>query len=392
MNDSNDIKLKVLFIAQNIPVPGIRPSRIIIDIAHQISSFAEVIFLYPSELIPFGFHFLSKYKPFYKLKNWNFEGFNITVKKYFRAPYSNAAFWFWNKLSKHDIKYYKEYGPFDIIHAHYLFPDGFLAYLYSKKFNVPYIITIRNADIRHLKKIGKNNPDFKKASFIINNASEVLSLNLAYKIFIDELFNVSSIIVPHGIEESAYYKNSDPPANKIIITIVSEFIKRKNIDWVIEAFKSYKGNKKIELNVIGSGPLNENLKSIAGNDDRIHFLGKIDRPAVLNQLQKSDIFALPSFDESFGLVYIEAAASKNAIIGLKDEGVWGVFEKNSELLFSIDRKHFEKTLHFLIDDSQLILKLKEGAYKKAKMLNWKDIAKRYKSIYNQSISMFDSKH
>ena len=75
MNNSKKEKLKILFIAQNIPVPGIRSSRIIIEIAHQVSSFVNVSFLYPSELIPFGFQYVKKYKPYYKLKNWNFEGF-----------------------------------------------------------------------------------------------------------------------------------------------------------------------------------------------------------------------------------------------------------------------------------------------------------------------------
>ena len=385
MNNSNSTKLKVLFIAQNIPVPGIRPSRIIIDIAHQLSSFADLSFLYPSERIPFGFQWIAKYRPFYNLKKWNIEGFEISVSKYFRLPFKKAAFWCWNKLSKKDIKFYQKKGPFDLIHAHYLFPDGYMAYLFSKKYTVPYIITIRNADIRHLKRIGRGNPDFEKAKEIISNAKKVLSLNMAYKDFIDELFDISSVIVPHGIEEEAFYKDPAISKDKVKITVVAEFIRRKNIDWVIRAFKSYSGKKEIELNIIGDGPLAGELKHLAANDDRIKFHGKVPRAKVLRALQASDIFVLPSEDESFGLVYLEAAATSNAIIGLKDEGVWGVFKAHEEMLFCADEKELNKLLSSLIDDAQQREQLKQNAFSKASTLKWSNIVEQYKEIYSKAI-------
>ena len=64
-------KLKVLFIAKNVPVKGIHFSRIVIDIAHKISAFCDVTFLYPNETVPLGFQFLEKYNMFYLITNWN---------------------------------------------------------------------------------------------------------------------------------------------------------------------------------------------------------------------------------------------------------------------------------------------------------------------------------
>lgn len=381
-------KYKILFIAKNIPVPGIRPSRVIMAIAHEISSFCNVSFLYPNEIVPFGFQFLKKYKPFYKLRDWNCEGFNITVTQYFRIPYRKMAFWFWKKLSKKDIDFYLKHGVFDLIHAHYLFPDGYLAYLYFKKFTVPYIITIRNADIIHLKKISKSNPDFKKAFLIINNAQQVLCLNFGCKQFIDKMFCISSLIIPHGIEKEAFKNDPNKKSSTITITTVSEAIKRKNIDWIINAFKNYKGDKSIELNIIGTGPLIKDYKLLAGNDSRMNFIGKINRKEVLKHLQYSDIFTLPSYSESFGLVYLEAAASRNAIIGLKDEGVWGIFDNNTEMLFGDNESHFQELFYKLIEDDTLRLKLKTQAYKKAMTMDWENIALKYKEIYKESINSF----
>ena len=383
--DTKQKKQKILFIAKNIPVPGIRPSRVIMAIAHEVSSFSNISFLYPNEIVPFGFQFLKKYKPFYKLKSWECEGFDIAVTQYLRIPFRGIAFWCWNKLSKQDIAYYEQAGPFDLIHAHYLFPDGYFAYLFSMKYAVSYVITIRNADIKYLKNISRNNSDFKKAQLIIKHAQKVFSLNLAYKNFVDELFGISSLIIPHGIEKNAYYEKPKQQNKKIVITVVSEAIKRKNIDWVIKGFKKYIGKHSIELHVIGKGPLLNRLKLLAGNDKRIFFHGKINRPEVMKRLQDSDIFALPSYDETFGLVYLEAAATKNAIIGSKNEGVWGIFEDEKEMLFSSDEMHFQQLLLGLIEDHKLRSKLQEEAFNKVKQLNWDIISERYKKVYEECI-------
>lgn len=384
-------KLNILFIAKNIPVPGIRPSRVIIAIAHEISGFCNVSFLYPNEIVPFGFQYLNKYKPFYKLKSWICEGYTISVTKYFRFPYRKMAFWFWNKLSKKDIEYFNSKEKTDLIHAHYLFPDGYLAYLYSKRFFVPYVITIRNSDIIHLKSISKNNPDFKKAKIIIDNAEQILSLNLAYKNFIDEMFNIPSVIIPHGIEKEAFKKEHERKDNTVIITTVSEAIKRKNVDWIINAVKNYNGNKNIVLKIIGTGPLINYYKNLAGGDNRIVFTGKIDRKDVLNNLQNSDIFALPSYSETFGLVYLEAAATHNAIIGLKDEGVWGIFENNKEMLFSKNESHFSNQLYECIENADFVKKLKDRAHNKALTMEWEKIAEKYKDVYLGSLSSYKEK-
>lgn len=383
-------KLNVLFIAKNIPVPGIRPSRVVMAIAHELSSFCSITFLYPNEIVPFGFQFLKKYKPFYKLRSWNSEGFDISVMQYFRIPFRAMAYWFWNKLKLRDIEFYKKNGPFDLIHAHYLFPDGYLAFLYSKYFSVPYIITIRNADIRHLKSLPDNNPDFKKAKLIVSNAQEVLSLNLSYKKFIEDLFKVSSRIIPHGIELNALAEKVVQNDNKVVITVVAEAISRKNINWVINAFKTYKGQQTIELKIVGGGPLTYKLQTLATKDYRITFEGKLDRELVLQKLRESDIFALPSYDETFGQVYLEAAASGNAIIGLKNEGVWGIFENEKEMLFSEDEIHFKELIHKLIDSKKQRKDLSIQAYEKAKNLDWKNITEQYKESYTNAINDYSN--
>jgi len=386
MSNSDQNKYKILYIAKNIPVQGVLPSRVVIDIAHQISDFAQVQFVYPNEIVPFGLHYLKKYKPFYKLKPWIYEGFMVTVLNYPRLPLNNQAFAFWSHLTKKSITFYTQKGPFDLIHAHYLLPDGYLAYLFGKQFNIPYVVTIRNSDIILLKKYTKGNTDLRKAEAVIYNAARILCLNTSYQDFINNMFGINSEIIPHGIEEEAYASDESSP-NIVRIITVSSAIKRKNIDWIIESVLNYNGSKNIELLIVGDGTLIGELKKMAGNDPRIYFTGKIPRNEVLKLLRKSDIFVLPSYNETYGLTYVEAAAAHNAIIGLKNEGVWGIFKEDKEMLFCSNKNEFIQKLHFLIGHPDQVYSLKEAAFERAKLLNWRSIKEQYNKLYKTVIDI-----
>lgn len=377
----NKKRVRVLFIAQNIPVPGIYSSRVIIEIAKRISSFAEVTFLYPKEKVPPGLHLLKKYRHIYKLKSWNCEGYDIGIYPYIRIPFKSFSYRFWNKLSKTGRTFAENNGPYDIIHAHYLLPDGFLAYLFSIYHSIPYIITVRNADIKLLKKLSVSSHDFRKAELVIRNASQVLSMNSAYKELIDKMFGINSIIIPHGLADNIYAPDNKTDTKRVSITTIAEAIKRKNIGWVIDAFRSYSGEKKIELNIIGDGPLLSDLKKSVIHDDRVNFSGRLSKEEVLVKLRQSDIFALPSYDETFGMVYLEAAANYNAIIGLKHEGVWGIFEEEKEMKFCRDEKDFQQLLHSLIDNDKQRIEMANSAFKRARELNWANISKQYEKLY-----------
>jgi glycosyltransferase involved in cell wall biosynthesis len=264
-------------------------------------------------------------------------------------------------------------------------PDGYLARLYAKRYNTPYIVTFRNADVKFLKKLDLTAPDTEKAFLVVRDAAKILTLNKAIKDFVDGLFGVDSIILPHGIRDEVFAAHKKPISEKVTISVVAKAIQRKNIDWVIHAVKNYQGPQDVMLNIVGDGPLSDELKELASDDMRIQFLGKLGFEDVLQTLKESDIFALPSTDETFGMVYPEAAANHNAIIGLQHEGVWGIFEDGKEMLFSKDEADFQKMLHQLIDNKKLRNTLAENAFAKAKKLTWPVIAREYEEMYNNII-------
>lgn len=122
-------------------------------------------------------------------------------------------------------------------------------------------------------------------------------------------------------------KNWDDFRTRTIdILFVGKLIKRKNVDWIMRALSSQRTHR-FHLTVVGKGPEEENIKVLAGQlglDALVTFIQSLSREQVLQKMDKADIFCMPSINETFGLVYIEALSRGCLTIGTKNEGIDGV--------------------------------------------------------------------
>ena len=173
----------------------------------------------------------------------------------------------------------------------------------------------------------------------------------------------------------------NPKPVKLTVSHYMTGIKKHGFSF-IQTEMEYKGNKQVKLQVIGDVCNRQDIMQLSKKNANINLLGKIPREEVLKQMRKSDIFALPSSKETFGLEYLEAAATNNAIIAFKGEGVWGVFEENEEMLFCESYTDFKQFLCDIIDDEEKQNALQENAYNKALSMEWSKIIERYNNLYN----------
>ena len=379
-------KLKILYIAKNIPTPKKKTNRIIFDIAQNVSDFCDIDFLFPKEIVPFWLRNNPRFSYLYKLKEWTFEGFKIQSIPYIKLPFKYMQYWPLYFLPKTVKKYFQKKGQPDLVHAHYLFPDGQIAFRIREKYGIPYVLTFRNQDKQYLELISRENPDFKKALKILSSAKQVLVPNGGYKDFVESTFGISCVIMPHGIEANVFYdENKSVLKDEITILSVADGLSTKNVDWVISAFKNYTGDNKIKLRLIGDVCTRKDIIELSADDKRIELLGKVPRENVLQHMKGSDIFALPSSKETFGLVYLEAAATRNAIIGFKGEGVWGIFEEDKEMMFCENYPQFETQLNNLIVDCSRRNELARQVLEKAKQMTWENVELQYKDVYFKAL-------
>ena len=243
-------------------------------------------------------------KKFYKTGEYN---------GIFNANYL-TPFWFnvKNKLPKIE--------KYDIIISH--MPSG---NIFASNFKGKLICGVHVSDIKVLTELvytpyfkNKLLKSFKRAEKLVCRSPHIKEKLL--KLYPE--FEAKIVVINSGIDENLIVKREVDFGEKIKVLSVANLIKRKNIDKVIKACKSI---ENIELTIIGDGKEKQNLEKL---DKNVIFKGKLPRKEVLEEMKKSDIFILPSINETLGLVYLEALASGCITVGTSNDGIDGIIEDN----------------------------------------------------------------
>ena len=228
------------------------------------------------------------------------------------------------KALKHNLK------KFDIVHIHglYRFPLAAAAY-YCRKYNLPYIVRPHGSLDPYLynknsKKVRKRLYEFFIENRNLNKASAIQYSTINEMLLAKPLgINSKYFISPNSINHSKYDKlpakgyfreKYNLNNNQKIIIHFGRINFVKGLDILVKAFaKTLKEFEDIIL--VLAGPDNEGFRTQVekwinkeGISEKIIFTGMLRGDASLELLSDADIFALPSYTESFGMAVAEAMA------------------------------------------------------------------------------------
>lgn len=288
-------------------------------------------------------------------------------------------------LDKFNIK-----TDFDLIHAHGALPDNHAALLQSKRYGIPFIITVHGETIYSMLNY-KNR--FKISKFVLNKADAVIAVSskVAERIkkYIGRSKNIHVIL--NGFNPRKETSNSICNDSKIKILFVATLIERKGCEYLLRAFKKiYEKHLDSELTIAGGGELLNKMKALSKNLDiseRTTFTEHLNHDQVLEQMTKCDIFVMPSWDEAFGVVYLEAMSLKKPVIGTFNEGISEIITdgENGFLVRTKDVDELATKLSILIEDKKLRINFGLRGYEKIKNLTWQNSAKQVLKLYQQII-------
>jgi glycosyltransferase involved in cell wall biosynthesis len=379
--------MKIAYISRNIPVPNIKENDIILRILDGIVSEDRTISIdcyFPREFFPkLPFIKNERIEAISNLPN-NFQSLGITINslKYIRLPnvkYSYSLIKSFTYLNSNTLKYFQNY---DLIHAHNIMPDGKMGLVLKEKYGTPFIVTVRNGDLDKLSLLSKDSIAYKSYLEVLKKCDCIIVHNYATKKFVEEL-GFKYISIPHGIEENLLVKDTLNKENIILFT--ANLLPRKNLRMVINAFNVI-ANTEWKLVVLGDGVEYEELYEKTKNNKNIDMVGRVSRGEVLEYMKKSKVFVLPSDRETFGIVYLEAVASKCMVIGKKYTGVYEWLEDKNEAFFVENEEELINLFVKVLNDQALIDKISERGFLKLKStLLWKQQMKKYIEVYRSLV-------
>lgn len=324
--------------------------------------------------------------------------------------------WGWGKLDKFLLpwrgaaladKLYVE-QKYDLIWA-IMASFGGLAALFFKNRHpqVPYLLTLQEGDTpKHIaRRACWLGPYYKK----MFTAADYLTAISQYLFDFGRAqgATASMEIVPNGVDLEKF--KPEPPdldlknrlgltkEEKIIIT-VSRLVPKNGIGDLIEAVKQLMLDDQkasVKLLILGSGPLEKNLKSRVKKldlENKVLFLGSVPYDEVPKYLNLADVFARPSLSEGLGNVFLEAMACGLPVIATLVGGITDILYRGGIGRVGFDCKVGDPSS--IADKIEVIFSLSDEQKKQLKITarkfveqnyQWKDIAARMKNIFTTLI-------
>jgi glycosyltransferase involved in cell wall biosynthesis len=136
-------------------------------------------------------------------------------------------------------------------------------------------------------------------------------------------------VVPEPIDLARWNRALEgvPPAASGVPTIlcVAHLYPRKNVEQLLDAMALLPG--PAALRVVGTGPERGRLETRArslGVESRVAFLGHVPFDTLAAEYRRADLFCLPSRQEGFGIVFLEAMAAGLPVVAARAAAVPGV--------------------------------------------------------------------
>jgi glycosyltransferase involved in cell wall biosynthesis len=220
----------------------------------------------------------------------------------------------------------------DLLHANFCLPDGVATYYLAQKLGIPYVITEHRGALGDL--LAK--PRLRHLMFpAYANARKVITVSERIKdaLYAANYFKQNVCVIPNGIELNAYPLSAASESVRKLI-FVGNLIEEKGVQILLEALALLK-DPGLSLTIVGDGkhrPRLEQMTSELRLEDQVSFAGEIPFTEIPELIRDHDALVHPSFQESFGIVVLEALACGKPVLATINGGSEFILKEGQGIL------------------------------------------------------------
>jgi N-acetyl-alpha-D-glucosaminyl L-malate synthase BshA len=305
-------------------------------------------------------------------------------------------------LANRLVQVAREY-KLDIIHAHYAIPHAAAAYLAkqilagSGHAPVPRTITtLHGTDVTILG----SDPSYRETvAFCIDQSDAVTAVSASLRDDTRREMPVRSdiVVIPNFLDCRFHRREPDPelraafcPPHEKLVVHISNLRPVKQVDAVVRVFAHIRQRVPSRLLIVGEGPDRPKvLQLVRGLDLERHVDLLGEAQDVVGILSISDLFLLPSLQESFGLSALEAMACGVPVVASRVGGLPEVVEDGTTgTLHSPDDivGMAESAIEILTDDELRRAMSESGVRVAREKFSADRIVPLYESLYHETLA------
>lgn len=298
-------------------------------------------------------------------------------------------------------------GKIDLVHV---WPCAALETIKTcKRLGIPTVLERPNAHTRfayevvnaECRRIGVELPkghEYEHNEYILNREEEEFRLadyllcpsEFVVKTFRDRGFAAEKLLChQYGFDETEFYPGSPMPetGKDFVMLFAGQCAVRKGLHFAVEAWLNSPAKKSGVFLVAGDfvPDYRRYLDPFLKFDPSFVILGH--RSDIPDLMRKSDIFVLPSIEEGFGLVCVEAIGS-GAVPLVSEACTNACRHMENALVHKIgDVKTLTEHITTLYQDRALLERLRSGCLRTAPSLTWKMAGARLLEAYEQAMAL-----
>jgi teichuronic acid biosynthesis glycosyltransferase TuaC len=330
-------------------------------------------------------------------------GLEVCHPRYFITPRVGMVFYglFYFLSILRFMKNLSRKYPFDLLDAHYIYPDGLAAVLLAKVLRKPVVLSARGTDIN----VFTTFPLIRRwIMYALNNCDHIIAVSGALKeVMIRAGIAAQKIdVIPNGVDSQRFRPITKTkaramlglPQGDTILLSVGSLRPSKGFQYLLEAMGQIRSSQRagnLRLYIVGHGRYRGRLeRQIArlGLQSCVELVGQIPHRQLYKWYSAADLFCLASSKEGWPNVVLESLACRLPVVATRVGGVPEILV-SQEYGLLLDAVQGPQLVDQLRDGILAALQKRwnrEGMVAYARQNSWEAVAQRVDGIFRQTIN------